>query len=121
MVVSNPTDRNTTCSSLCSFAYWKASVGEYTTCIFPPSALAAARLFLLPGTRTRSPNVQIVTFFSRASQIASSIKSAGVTQTGQPGPEIRFTCSGSSFRIPSRNISWVCVPQTSMIRTGGPS
>ena len=44
----------------------------------------------------------------------------GVTQTGQPGPEISSTPFGSSFRIPKRNISCVWVPQTSMIRRGRP-
>ena len=39
---------------------------------------------------------------------------------GHPGPEISSTCGGKSLRIPRRKISWVCVPQTSMIRTGGP-
>ena len=59
--------------------------------IFAPFSLAPARLIFVPGTRTRSPNVQIVTPFSSASQIASSINPTGVTQTGQPGPEINST------------------------------
>ena len=41
-----------------------------------------------------------------------------VTQTGQPGPDIRRMPGGRSFRIPYRPIAWVWLPQTSMNVTG---
>src|SRR6266511_1661155 len=45
---------------------------------------------------------------------ARSICSSGVTQTGQPGPWIIRTPSGSSSSMPCRTIVWVWPPQTSM-------
>ena len=47
-------------------AVYLALEKQVTIRILAPSALASARLFFVPGTRTRSPNVQIVTCFSRA-------------------------------------------------------
>ena len=44
--------------------------------------------------------------------------SSGVTQTGQPGPWIISTPSGSSWSMPCRMIEWVWPPQTSIIAQG---
>jgi len=46
---------------------------------------------------------------------ALSMISSGVTHTGQPGPWIISTPSGSSWSMPCRMIEWVCPPQTSII------
>ena len=48
--------------------------------------------------------------------IASALStcSSGVTQTGQPGPWIIRTPSGSASSIPCFTIVWVWPPQTSM-------
>ncbi len=47
-----------------------------------------------PGTRMRSPKLVTVTPFS-ANAMASSMSAAGRIQTGQPGPAITSTLSGS--------------------------
>ncbi len=86
-----------------------------------PFARAPASDISVPGTLMRSPKVHSVQPFSSASQTASSIYPTGVTHTGQPGPEMSRMFSGSRLRMPSRKISCVCVPQTSMMRIGGPS
>ena len=49
---------------------------------------------------------------------ALSMISSGVTQTGQPGPWIISTPSGSSWSMPCRMIEWVWPPQTSIIAHG---
>ena len=51
-----------------------------------PRAFAASRLASFPGTRSMSPKEQRITSGSRAIATARSMVSAGVTQTGQPGP-----------------------------------
>ena len=45
-----------------------------------------------------------------------SIYPVGVTQTGQPGPEIILTLSGRREWIPERLKATVWVPHTSMMR-----
>lgn len=50
-----------------------------------------------------------------------STSPAGVTQTGQPGPESSVTWGGSRRFNPARAIAMVCVPQTSISRVSGTS
>jgi hypothetical protein len=50
----------------------------------------------------------------RARAIAFSIVSAGVTQTGHPGPDTSRIFPGSAARIPLLKSATVCVPQTSI-------
>ena len=59
-----------------------------------PRALASKNEPLLPGTRIMSPNDVMITSGSLARAIASSTRPIGITQTGQPGPCTRVTCSG---------------------------
>ena len=54
-----------------------------------------------------SPKEQKITFGRRAISSALSIISSGVTHTGQPGPWISSTPSGSSWSMPCRMIEWV--------------
>ena len=67
-----------------------------------------------------SPKVASVAAPPPASRIAASTSAAAVTQTGHPGPESSWIEPGSSARMPWRKIATVCVPQTSMSRTGRP-
>ena len=71
-----------------------------------------------PGTRIMSPNEQKMTSGRAAIASARSIVSSGVTHTGQPGPWISSTPSGSSWSMPLRMIVWVWPPQTSMSAHG---
>ncbi|CAM5687651.1 hypothetical protein SAFG77S_04910 [Streptomyces afghaniensis] len=68
----------------------------------------------MPGTRSMSPKEQKITPGREAISSALSMTSSGVTQTGQPGPWINSTCSGSSWSMPCRMIEWVCPPHTSI-------
>ncbi len=61
-----------------------------------------------------SPKVTMVVFFCPEIPITLSISSSGVTQTGQPGPEIRFMFAGSRSFMPSLAMLIVCVPHTSI-------
>ena len=85
-----------------------------------PSARASARDWRRPGTRIMSPKVASVAFPPRASSMAASTSAAAVTHTGQPGPESSWTDPGSSARMPWRKMATVCVPHTSIRRTGRP-
>ena len=72
----------------------------------------------MPGTRSMSPNEQKMTSGRAAMASARSIISSGVTHTGQPGPWISSTSSGSSWSMPLRMIEWVWPPQTSISAHG---
>src|SRR5580658_1997822 len=85
-VVSKPTAKNTTSRSGLSTAIRSASSGEYTNLTSAPSAFALSRLPLLPGTRIMSPKEVKMTPGSLATEMASSTRPMGITQTGQPGP-----------------------------------
>ena len=61
-----------------------------------------------------SPNEQKITSGRAAISSALSIISSGVTHTGQPGPWISSTCSGSNWSMPCRMMVWVCPPHTSI-------
>ncbi len=79
-----------------------------------PRALAASRLPPCPGTRSMSPNEQKITPGSPAMAIAVSMLSAGVTQTGQPGPCSKVTPGGSNRSMPWRTMECVWPPQISI-------
>ena len=79
-----------------------------------PSAFSFCRLDVEPGTLIISPKVTMMVSFWRERAMARSISPLGVTQTGQPGPEINRMCSGRTPLIPYRKIETVCVPQTSI-------
>jgi hypothetical protein len=68
----------------------------------PPLPLTPKRSSLLPGTRSMSPKEQKITPGWAAMASALSMISRGVTQTGQPGPWISSTASGSSWSMPLR-------------------
>src|SRR3990170_1343226 len=72
----------------------------------------------LPGTRSMSPNEASRTRRSLPREIAASMYPSGVTQTGQPGPESIVTAPDRSGRMPLRAMATVCVPHTSIRRTG---
>ena len=65
-----------------------------------------------------SPKEQKITPGCSAMASALSMISSGVTQTGQPGPWIISTPSGSSWSMPCRMIECVWPPQTSIIAHG---
>src|SRR5512140_3143087 len=65
-----------------------------------------------------SPNDVKIVFGRRATSMARSIISSGVTQTGQPGPWTRVTISGSIWSIPDRSSVCVWPPQISMTAHG---
>src|SRR3990172_9093667 len=71
-----------------------------------------------PGTRSMSPNEARRTPRSLPSSIAASMYPSGGTQTGQPGPESIVTAPHRSGRMPLRAMATVCVPHTSIRRTG---
>ena len=73
-----------------------------------------------PGTRIISPKVATITPVLPAMEMAASTSCTDVTQTGQPGPLSRVMLFGMTSRIPCRNISTVCVPQTSISFSGLP-
>src|SRR5450631_25233 len=83
-----------------------------------PSALASNRLFDEPGTRSMSPNEQKITSGRSAMATALSIRSIGVTQTGQPGPCTSVMSRGSKSSKPLLTMVWVCPPQISMTVQG---
>ena len=101
-VVSNPTAKKTTWRSGLSIAIRRASSGEYTKRTSAPSALALSRLPCLPGTRIMSPNEVKMTPGCLATQMASSTRPMGITQTGQPGPCTSSTEGGSTCSMPCR-------------------
>ena len=84
----------------------------------PPALLMRNRSVDEPGTRIMSPNEQKMTSGRAAIASARSIVSRGVTQTGQPGPWMSSTPSGSSWSMPLRMMVCVCPPHTSMIAQG---
>src|SRR3990170_1595734 len=117
-VVSKPTAKSTTSLSVFSFAIFMASKGPYTTRISAPWVLASAREPAEDGTLTISPKVAITVFSSKASLTANSISCPGHTHTGQPGPAMTSTLSGSKSLKPKRLITFSCVPHTCIILTG---
>ena len=121
VVVSNPSAANTNVVSGSFSANEKISIGEYTIIARPPMPCTSLRLYLLPGTRSISPNVTTQVFGVMASSISLSTYAVGVTHTGQPGPEIKWIFSESIPRIPFFEIAAVWLPHTSMICISGPS
>ncbi len=59
-----------------------------------PLAFSSVKLEYDPGTFIISPKVVIITSFCWESAIIVSMSLLAVTQTGQPGPEIKRTLSG---------------------------
>ena len=93
-----------------------ASIGEYTIRTSAPRARYLRRLSPLrePGTRSKSPLLAMITPGMPLMRKSSSTAPAGVTQTGQPGPEIsRIFCGSRDFR-PALAMAMVWVPQISM-------
>jgi hypothetical protein len=80
--------------------------------------LIANRSWLLPGTRSMSPNEQKMTPGWAAIASALSMISSGVTQTGQPGPWIISIALGQQLVDAVPMIEWVWPPQTSIMAQG---
>jgi hypothetical protein len=85
-----------------STASFSASSGEYTSRTSHPRALASSSDPSLPGTRIMLPKVVKMTSGLPASQIASSTRPVGITQTGQPGPCTSSIDGGSRCSRPCR-------------------
>ena len=100
MVVSNPTPKKMKCFRVPAGPVPRRPGANRRSA--PPGLGPAGAPGRSPGTRSMSPKEARTTLGSSPKARKASMSSWAVTHTGQPGPEMSCTCSGSSDFKPKR-------------------